>query len=45
MSDFSGLVISVWALASAAAITPIDLLERCMAILHLQQIEADGAGF
>src|ERR1039458_9350747 len=45
VSDFSGLVISACALASAAAIAPIDSLERCMTALHFQQIEADGAGF
>src|ERR1039458_9623979 len=45
VSDFSGLVISACALASAAARAPIDSLERCMAALHLEQIEADGAGF
>src|SRR6516164_1831850 len=43
-SDFSGLVSSACALASAAAIAPIDSLERCMAILHLEKIETDGAG-
>src|ERR1022692_3422742 len=46
VSDFSGLVISACALASAAAMAPIDSLERCMAApLHLEQIEADSAGF
>src|SRR5437870_2324686 len=34
VSDFSGLVSSVCALASAAAIAPIDSLDRCMAALH-----------
>ena len=40
MSDFSGLVSSAWALASAAAMAPIDSLDRCMAGLHLEQIES-----
>jgi hypothetical protein len=34
MSDFSGLLSSACALASAAAIAPIDSLDRCMAALH-----------
>src|ERR1700688_2265192 len=42
-SDFSGLVSSDWALASAPAMAPIDSLERCMAGLHVEEIEADGA--
>ena len=43
-SDFSGLVSSPWALASAAAKLPIVSLDRCsMAILHFEEIEADGA--
>src|SRR5260370_24698175 len=41
--DFSGLVSSPWALARAAAMAPIDSLERCIG--HLHQVEADGAGF
>src|ERR1700674_5766138 len=45
VSDFSGLVISDWALARAAAMAPIESLERCIARLHFQEIEADGAGF
>src|SRR5260221_14639261 len=44
-SDFSGLVSSIWAFARAAAIAPIDSLERCMAGLQFEQIEADGSGF
>src|SRR5262249_55889403 len=44
-SDFSGLVNSACALASAAAIVPMDSLERCMAALHAQHIKADRAGF
>src|SRR5437660_5581064 len=39
-SDFSGLVSSAWALASAAAIAPIVSLDRCMAGLHVEEIEA-----
>ena len=35
-SDFSGLVSSDWALASALAIAPIDSLERCMVIRSLR---------
>src|ERR1039458_4375145 len=45
VSDFSGLVISACALASAAAMAPIDSLERCMIGLHLEQIEANRPGF
>jgi len=41
----SGLVASDCALASAAAMVPIDSLERCMTALELEQIEADGAEF
>src|SRR4051812_46079812 len=45
-SDFSGLVSSAWALARAAAMVPIESLERCMAArLHADDIKADGAGF
>src|SRR5580704_10022475 len=44
-SDFSGLTSSPCALASAAAIVPMDSLDRCMATcLHVEKIEADGAG-
>src|ERR1700677_1499754 len=42
-SDFSGLVSSPWALASAAARLPIEPLERCMPILHFEEIKTDGA--
>src|SRR5882724_3981720 len=42
-SDFSGLVSSDWALASAPAMAPIDSLQRCIAGLHLKEIKADGA--
>src|SRR5262249_42824428 len=38
-SDFSGLVSSTCALARAAAIAPIDSLNRCMAALHVQDID------
>src|ERR1700759_5656201 len=44
-SDFSGLVSSTCALASAAAIAPIVSLERCMAGLHVQHVEAHRARF
>src|SRR5258708_2596414 len=44
-SDFSGLASSDWALASALAMAPIDSLECCIACLHLEDIEADGARF
>src|SRR6266853_6510069 len=44
-SDFSGFVSSDWALARALAMAPIDSLERCIAGLHFEEIEADGAGF
>src|ERR1700735_1239434 len=41
-SDFSGLVSSACALASAAAIVPIFSLDRCMGLpLDLDEIEAD----
>src|SRR5262245_56024077 len=43
-SDFSGLVNSACALASAAAMVPMDSLERCMAGLHAQDIKAHRAG-
>src|ERR1700687_2609446 len=43
-SDLSGLLSSDCALARAPAIAPIDSLERCIAGLHFQEIEADGAG-
>src|SRR5437899_814871 len=42
--DFSGLVSSSWALASAAASDATDSLDRCTAALHLQEIEAHRAG-
>src|ERR1700738_4635862 len=44
-SDFSGLVSSACALASAPEMLPIVSLERCMArTLHVQDIKAHGAG-
>ena len=39
VGDFSGLVSSACALASAAAIAPIDLLERCTVLLRRKEIE------
>src|ERR1035437_4239565 len=46
VSDFSGLVSSAWALASAAAIAPMVSLDRCIARLHAaQQIKTDRARF
>src|ERR1019366_3820900 len=45
VSDFSGLLSSICALASAPAITPIVSLQRCMTGLHIDQVETDGTGF
>src|SRR5450759_5647298 len=45
VSDFSGLVISACALASAAAIAPMVSLDRGIARLHVEEIEADRSGF
>src|SRR5437868_5320403 len=45
INDFSGLTSCAWALAKAAAIVPIVSLDRCMAILRREEVEADGAGF
>src|ERR1035437_8311683 len=46
VSDFSGLVISACALASAAAIAPMVLLDRSIARLHGAQLfETDGPRF
>src|ERR1039457_2587910 len=46
VSDFSGLVSSACALASAAAIAPMVSLDRCIARLHgAQQIETDRPRF
>src|SRR5260370_19163572 len=44
-TDFSGLVSSACALASAAAMVPMDSLQRCMAALHAQDIKAHRTGF
>ena len=44
-SDLSGLVSSACALASAAAMVPMDSLERCMAALHAKDIKAHRTGF
>ena len=41
VSDFSGLASSACALASAAAIAPIDSLDRCMASILREEIETD----
>src|SRR6516165_6458514 len=43
--DFSGLINSAWALASAAAIVPIVSLERCTATLRFEEVKADGPRF
>src|ERR1700733_9550133 len=43
VSDFSGLVSTSCALASAAARFAIEALERCMANLPIEEIKADGA--
>src|SRR3954471_10270929 len=43
-SDFSGLVSSSCAWARAAAIVPIDSLERCMTALHGHEVETDCTG-
>src|SRR5262249_57301028 len=45
INDFSGLMSSDWALASALAIAPIDSLERCMIALRPNGLETDGARF
>src|SRR5689334_13241950 len=44
VSDFSGLVSSACALASAAAMAPMVSLERCIGPLPLDHIEAHRAG-
>src|SRR5215470_16127032 len=44
-SDFSGLTSCACALARAAAIVPIVSLERCTAILRVEEGEADCARF
>src|SRR5271170_1440659 len=43
VSDFSGLVSSIWAFASAAASEAIDSLDRCIVDLHFDHLEADRA--
>src|SRR3954449_12670125 len=43
-SDFAGLVRSSCALARAAAMVPIDSLERCMTALHDHEVETDRSG-
>src|ERR1035437_834415 len=43
--DFSGLLSSPWALASAAAMAPMVSLERCMVRLHLHHLKADRPRF
>src|SRR5450759_4646329 len=45
VSDFSGLVSSAWALASAAAIAPMASLDRCIARLHVDEIKTDRPRF
>src|ERR1051325_4350721 len=42
---FSGLLSSLCAFASAAASVPIESLDRCMTVLHGENVEADGSGF
>src|SRR5690242_15687551 len=44
-SDFSGLISSAWALASAAAITPIDSLDLCTPGLRGQNVKAHRSRF
>src|SRR5215469_1908777 len=43
--DFSGLTNCACALARAAAIVPIVSLDRCMAALRTEEVEADRARF
>ena len=43
LTDFSGLVNSAWALASAAAIAPMVSLERCIGALRVDEVEAHRA--
>src|SRR6202167_3525968 len=43
--DFSGFTSSICALARAAARLAMPSLDRCMIILHFEEVEADGAGF
>src|ERR1700687_1639060 len=44
-SDFSGLVSSRCALASARASAPIESLERCIGDLRIQEVKANGPAF
>src|SRR5665213_4181853 len=44
-SDFSGLTSSTWALARAAARLAIELLDRCIAALHKEEVQTDGTRF
>src|SRR5580693_1597308 len=43
-NDFSGLTSSAWALARAAARSPIELLDRCMSALPAEYVETNGPG-
>jgi hypothetical protein len=43
--DFSGLMSSICALASAAAKLAIELLDCCIGIIRFEEIECEGAGF
>src|SRR5262245_1591168 len=45
ISDFSGLMSSDWALASALAMAPIDSLECCMVALRPDELKTDSARF
>src|ERR1700727_1994535 len=45
VSDFSGLVSTICALASAAARAAIDSLDRCIARLHLDRLETSRPRF
>src|SRR5262249_14672475 len=42
--DFSGLVSSAWALASAVAIAPMFSLDRCMGPLPVHHFKTHGPG-
>src|SRR5207248_496478 len=43
VSDFSGLVSSPWALASAAAMAPMVSLELCIGHPHIHEVKAHRA--
>src|SRR5258707_1278248 len=45
VNSFSGLASSPCALARAAAMAPMDSLERCMVRLHVHQIKANRPGY